>query len=276
MDLENFNQRILIPCDFSPPSLHALRFASRLCRDRNCELVVLTVSDAGEVPVIPDEGPAASRMLEEAIRELAIITPVRHIVRQGRFVNTVLEVIGEETISMVLLGTRGSRGWDGLFMGSHAEKIVRTSPVPVVTIREQAYSGQIRNVVIPVDLREDPAAMAASMEPLLSAVQAQWHLLHVVTGHSSGGDQVMAHLREFGRELGLRHFTVAEERAEDEADGILRYAGMAGADLIAICTHGEKDPGQMYGHSIAADVVNHSRVSVWTSTIRELPVARTH
>ncbi len=75
-----------------------------------------------------------------------------------------------------MLGTRGARGWDGLFMGSHAEKIVRTSPVPVLTIREQTHTGQIRNVVVPVDLREDPATMTISMVPLLSANQAHWYL----------------------------------------------------------------------------------------------------
>lgn len=272
MDLENVNHRILIPCDFSPLSLHALRFAGGLCDNSQCELVVLTVSDGA--PAIPDGEVSVSHRLEDAIRELGIATPVRHIVRRGRFVNTVLEVIVEEKIGMVLLATRGSRGWDGLFMGSHAEKIVRTSPVPVMTIREQARPGAIRNVVIPVDLREDPIAMAASMLPLFGAIQARWHLLHVITGRSAGNDQVETSLREFGRKLGLGHFSVAVERASDEAEGILRYAGMIGADMIAICTHGEKKTGQMFGHSIAADVVNHSRVSVWTSTIRASPVAR--
>nr|WP_295922806.1 universal stress protein [uncultured Dyadobacter sp.] len=276
MDLEDVKHRILIPCDFSPLSLHALRFAAGLCRDRHCELVVLTVFDSGKAPAIPDGEIAVSRRLEDAIRELAITTPVRHIIRPGRFVNTVLEVIGAEEIGMVLLGTRGSRGWDGLFMGSHAEKIVRTSPVPVMSIREQAHAGGIRNVVVPVDLREEPAAMAACMMPLFGAIQARWHLLHVITGRSAGDDEVAASLREFGRKLGLDHFHVAVERASDEAEGILRYAGMMGADMIAICTHGERNPGQMFGHSVAADVVNHSRVSVWTSTIRALPVAHTH
>ncbi len=62
----------------------------------------------------------------------------------------------------------------------------------------------------------------------------------MITAQDAGYEQVTEDLLAFGRKLGLRHFTVAVERATDEADGILRYAGMAGADLIAICTHGEK------------------------------------
>jgi nucleotide-binding universal stress UspA family protein len=40
-----------------------------------------------------------------------------------------------ETIDLIVLGTHGRPGVAHLFMGSVAEKVVRTAPCPVLTLR---------------------------------------------------------------------------------------------------------------------------------------------
>jgi nucleotide-binding universal stress UspA family protein len=41
----------------------------------------------------------------------------------------------DEAIQLIVIGTHGRRGVDRLFLGSDAEQIVRTAPVPVLLVR---------------------------------------------------------------------------------------------------------------------------------------------
>ncbi len=48
----------------------------------------------------------------------------------------ILAYIDEHDVDLVVMGTHGHTGFDRYMLGSVAEKLVRTSPVPVVTVRE--------------------------------------------------------------------------------------------------------------------------------------------
>lgn len=47
----------------------------------------------------------------------------------------ILEYVSEHDIDMVVMGTHGRTGLDRALMGSVAERVVRRSPVPVLTVR---------------------------------------------------------------------------------------------------------------------------------------------
>ena len=47
----------------------------------------------------------------------------------------ILEVVKARNADLIVMGTHGRRGLSRLFLGSVAEKVVRISPVPVLTIR---------------------------------------------------------------------------------------------------------------------------------------------
>ena len=45
---------------------------------------------------------------------------------------------------LIVLGTHGRRGFSRLMMGSDAEQVVRTSPVPVMLVRLKSSTGEIK------------------------------------------------------------------------------------------------------------------------------------
>jgi nucleotide-binding universal stress UspA family protein len=45
----------------------------------------------------------------------------------------------EQQVDLIVLGTHGRRGWSHVMMGSVAEKVVRTAPCPVLTVRHPEH-----------------------------------------------------------------------------------------------------------------------------------------
>lgn len=262
---------ILVPCDFSAPSLAALRFASELAARNAAPMIVLTILDSAQ-----SEGKAQEEVLKGQFGQVAAVwsangLKIRQLISRGKFVPAVLETIAKEKIGLVVLGTKGSRGWGGFFMGSHAEKIVRTSPVPVIAVRGESNLDQVRNIVVPCNMAENENKAAKGIKDLQMLLHAQLHLLYVNTLGTENEDELLKQLREYGARLGFGNYTVNVSYAASETEGILHFAAEIGADMIAMATHGEKSPAKMYSPSIAADVVNHGRILTWTCPIGRSP-----
>ncbi len=90
-------------------------------------------------------GEAIARQLEERARaELAAraqgLAPCETVVRTGLGAGLsrqrIVEAAKEVGADLVVMGTHGRTGVDRILFGSVAEHVVRTSPVPVLTVRQ--------------------------------------------------------------------------------------------------------------------------------------------
>jgi nucleotide-binding universal stress UspA family protein len=143
-------RRILVPHDFSDPATEALKVAARLAPDTG-RLVVLHVV----VPVVPlsDIPPAgistyiapgelisgAKRQLERAIAKA--LPGKRGPEVEGKVViGDPYQRIMDATrgMDLVVMSTAGRTGLSHLLIGSVTEKVVRHSPIPVMTLRGTA------------------------------------------------------------------------------------------------------------------------------------------
>ncbi|WP_370518545.1 universal stress protein [Natronomonas sp. CBA1123] len=81
---------------------------------------------------------SAEDIVEEAtaFAEAAGVEDVRGAVEYGSSVHeAVLEFLEEREVDLVVVGTHGRTGFDRYLLGSVAESLLRTSPVPVLTVR---------------------------------------------------------------------------------------------------------------------------------------------
>jgi nucleotide-binding universal stress UspA family protein len=134
-------RRILVPHDFSDAADRALEEAAALARlygGRLHVLHVLTrVTVLADIPV-PDPFefvPQTRDALERRVREVlgAAEPPFSISIRVGEPVERILEAA--ERVDSIVMGTSGRTGLRHFLLGSVAERIVRLSPVPVLTIR---------------------------------------------------------------------------------------------------------------------------------------------
>lgn len=103
----------------------------------------LSVIDASEIDASPEQLREELETALETTAEAALATvqsrvsgEVTTAVREGRPAQEICEYVRETDADLVVTGTRGRHGENRLLLGSVAERVVQTSPVPVLTVRQ--------------------------------------------------------------------------------------------------------------------------------------------
>jgi nucleotide-binding universal stress UspA family protein len=130
--------RILVPTDFSLCSLTAVEHAEELALRFAAELILLHAEEilvAGPEVTGLTHG-AAERELERAGEQLrSHHVKTRVLLRPGLAVDEILEAAERERASLIVMGTHGRKGLKHMLLGSVAERVVRSAPCPVLTVR---------------------------------------------------------------------------------------------------------------------------------------------
>lgn len=135
---------ILIPTDGSSGMQQVADHGLALAALCDATVHVLYVVDETAYSSIPDdtrdrvrealEGDGESATETIAQRAFDMDLAVSREVRWGDPAVAIIAYAVENDVDMVVMGTRGKTGFERYLLGSVAEKVVRVSPVPVVTV----------------------------------------------------------------------------------------------------------------------------------------------
>jgi nucleotide-binding universal stress UspA family protein len=133
---------IVIATDGSESVRRAVDVALDIAERFDATVHALYVIDEGEVQSSPEQVREAMRTALDESGETALATvesatdrPVTTAVREGRPATAIREYATANDADMVAMGTRGRHGENRFLIGSVAERVVRTCPVPVLTVR---------------------------------------------------------------------------------------------------------------------------------------------
>ena len=139
---------VLVPVDFDEPSERALDYALGLARRLDAAVIVM---HAYEIPVygFPDGAVVATAEVAARISaglQVALDAMVAKrstsgihvtsLLRDGRAWEEVGKAAEEVRADLIVIGTHGRRGLSRVFLGSVAEKVLRTATRPVLVVRE--------------------------------------------------------------------------------------------------------------------------------------------
>jgi universal stress protein A len=157
-------KKILVPTDLSELSVVAVEYAASLAEKYSARIYMLYVIEGQPSKGLPPDdgyseaGPAAS--LEEGKKELhrffhrrgKELGDVIEVVRAGKAQTEICRFANEEGIDLIVMATHGRTGLAHVLMGSVAERVVRTSGVPVMTVKPAGFQSYL---VTEKDIEED-------------------------------------------------------------------------------------------------------------------------
>ncbi len=274
-------KKLLVPCDFSPSSKSAFKYALDLAEKSGGEVIVLhtIILPAMYDSVYLGDAPLAYNStfmaeLREDIKskfdsltsafELSSV-PVRLEITQGNIISAINQQVKKTRIDMVIMGTTGSSGLEEVFIGSNTEKVIRHSPVPVLAIRENKELKSIKNILLPSTLPLDQANFMEKVRELQQFHKATLHVLLINTPlNFRRNKDARAAYEKFEEVYKLTNCVFHFENYRSEEEGIMDFASGRGIDLIAMATHARKGIAHFMNGSITEDVVNHIHFPVWT------------
>lgn len=140
-------RKILSPVDFSETSLFALDYAMDLAKQLGAELhlvhtyqlPVYALPD-GALMASPEYVNELSAKLQDELDKLVASRRAEGVVLRGHLSEGVphSEICRQAKdlgVDLIIMGTHGRSGFGHLLLGSVTEKVVRSSEIPVLTVR---------------------------------------------------------------------------------------------------------------------------------------------
>ncbi len=292
MDIKN----ILVPVDFSEFSDKAVEYALNLSEKFGASLtlfhaVVLFQDDVGEEQRLQEyeewikrrEETIHKHMTRNRRRAQEHGLKVESVILRGvNAADVILDYASGQSFDLLVMGTHGRTGLKHLLLGSVAEKVVRLSPLPVITVHRSLQKFRLNKMLVPLDFSPYSREAADEAIELSPYFNASIDFIHVIeqdihpSFYAAGiksifqidkdlAARVIENLRGFLGDQLLENissnFIVKEGKAHKE---IVEYAKEAEIDLIVIATHGLTGLDYILLGSTAEKVVRWANCPVLT------------
>jgi nucleotide-binding universal stress UspA family protein len=196
-----------------------------------------------------------------------------NLVRTGEPGDRIVQVALEMNIDLVAMITHAHGRWTRWCLGSVADRVVRSIPLPILLSRPDTAlrSGPLRRILVPLDEFEASQAVLEVVKPLAARFRAELVLVHVRPEvHDPSPQWAMKGALHRAAGEGGRYRELADRLEEEDlvarsidseggaAQEILRCARDLDVDLIAMSTHGRKGLSRMLVGSVTQDVLHGS------------------
>ena len=142
---------ILVPTDGSPAADTAIEHAVGLADKYDARVHALYVVDGASystleagsqivIEALEAEGAEATDRVVEAADDAGVEASTT--VTTGTAYRTIQNYVDDNDIDLIVMGTHGRQGLDRYLLGSVTERVVRTSEVPVMTVRQESEEAE--------------------------------------------------------------------------------------------------------------------------------------
>ncbi len=273
-------KKILVPTDFSNEAENAIKVAAQLSRKHDCELILLHMLDLPLTQLndggTPTDLPEAVYFMKLAHKEFEEVMSkdylkditIHEMVDFHDIATGILETCRTNDVDLIVMGSHGADGLKEMFIGSNAEKVVRTSETPVLVIKNEHKDFDIKEFVFASDFKNDNKETYKQAIKLANAFNAKIHLLMVNTvGNFTTTAAAKVRISEFIKNTDFKNYTINIYNDETVEKGILNFSHIIDADLIGISTHGRQGIAHFFNGSLSEDLVNHAKRPVITFKI---------
>ena len=253
-------QRVVIGVDFSAGAEAAAQWVARYLAP-DADVVLAHAIHIAEAPTfLRGRYPRRAALVdlvrgaaEEKLRELGSVVArlsgntaqpagadrVRLEIREGRAAQELAEIARESGADVIAVGTHGARGGVWKHLGSTAEALVHTSPVPVLLVGG-AHDRRPRRLLVPVDDAAITPTVLGWARFLAARYGAEAMALHVVSSAALGHVLSMANVTSRGAEVDQERVIREEFRGDtDRWLSAMLDAGLERARITSEVTFGE-------------------------------------
>jgi len=270
-------KRILVPTDFSESAYAAAEVAADIAKRTEARVYLLHVVNLLEYG---DE--------DEISKQLFVMRLVRQ--RMQKMINqkffegvnvvevlqfdliheTITKLADKHEIDLIVMGSHGASGIKELIYGSNAQKILRRSKCPVLTIKSVPKNLEFKNIVFASSFDSEVETAFLAVQRFSEIYKAQLHMLRVCTVSDFESTKVSNEkMHALALATGLTKYTANVYNDNTLESGISEFSKLVDADFAAIATHGRDGILHILMGSRTEELVNHQKIPILSMRIQD-------
>ena len=271
---------ILVPIGFTDQSLVALQQAVIVAKHTNSELFLLSVV---EMPTalqkIFSDYEEKQKQFKDKLRENHVelsnkycegLSNVKCLVSSGKIYEEITDVAESVGASLIVMGTEGTpKDIKKKFIGSNANKVVRSAPCPVITIKGKSISDSCDLIALPLDLNKETREKVTNAIQFARLFNSEIRAFSVSYTNDDDAtknklNRTLYQVSEFITSKGVKCSSELVEISTSASfsGSIVKYTEDIYADLIMIMTKGEENLDLNFLGSNARKLINKSDIPV--------------
>ena len=273
-----FMKNFIVPIDFSVESLNGLKMAILFSKKTQISIhlvFVLQKTSESDKQALESEQKLAEenfkRIIDDFMPQLGSNSQLSFIINKGRVYQEVVNLASQIPDSVITASTHGASGFQELFIGSNAFRIISATDKPVITLRKNYCPAVIERIVMPIDMSADSRQKVPYTTEVAKLFGAE---IHVVGVHTSRGKQNIKKIRSYVSQVagyieGKVHCEINEVFGYDVPGLIINYCNTVKADLISITTDQASGLSLIMGNT-AHQILNKAEIPVLCLTARHI------
>ena len=297
-------ETILVPNDFSTHAEQALEYATMIAKESGASIDILHVCQVPNIGLNdPSFGPVtnadlinnarreivegAQKKLEKAATQLREDgLTVATFVDEGSIHDRINATANEKQADLVVMGTHGRTGLRRALLGSVAERLVRTSRAPVITVPAKQKIERPEQILVAYDFSPSAKQAASAARKLHGMFGASVHIAHIYfdpwVEYATDGaaESQTGSVRREAVRVGLEQMlkrdvdelfsidrsTVTTHLVAGRAvESLLNASEDVGADIVCIGATGKSSVDRILLGSVAEKLIRLSEVPVLTA-----------
>ncbi len=268
-------RHVLVPVDFSEDSVNALEMAVEFANEMDHNLrLIHVIKDA----VFYQRNFSLSNLVdiknEKVIQNLKklveqygakVKNEIDFRIRSGKVYNEIANQAKYGEAELIVIGTHGTSGFEELWLGSNAYKVVNNSPCPVMSLRNSYKRHQFNRIVLPIDDTPETRQKV----PYTARIAKQFNSeIHLICVSETKKESVITRIESYAAQA-TSFFKNNDIKYASETiigsnltDITIDYAMRCDADLISIMTEQSESTKNIWLGPYAQQMVNHSPVPV--------------
>ena len=272
-------KNILVPIDFSVQAEYAARVASDIARRTNSKILLLHMLELPSGIVDPssygssNNTPTSLLFLKRAHEKFQDFkkssyfddVEIEDSVLFHKAYDGILDESKKHKADLIVMGSRGTSGFEEMLVGSNTEKVVRNSDIPVLVIKQEVENFTIDNIVFASNFKYKNRSSFQKILDFASLFNAKLHLLKINTIHNFETTKESSDaIRSFINDFDLGDYTLNIYNDVSIESGILNFSRAINVDVIVLNTHGRRGLAHLFNGSIGEGLTNHAKLPVLT------------
>jgi len=262
-------KKILVPTDFSPISKNALEFACHVALQLDYEIFLLNIQS---LPANDDANMAIEliKTIEDAnIDRLKNTCDAIKKTHEGIKMSshfsfgipsmTVKDFLESGEFDLVVMGTRGSSGFDRWLFGSVAESVSKHSPCPVIIVHAESQYQPVKKIAVPIDINykfNDSFKVVHKIVNFAKMFKAELHWFYVDTDKGDIQSDINL-VNEDGKKIHIEMIPAANVK-----EGISKYCSALKPDLLIIIKRDYNLVEKLFHHNAFSEILQQQTMPI--------------